>query len=252
MELNLRNKVVIVTGASRGIGQAIALGFAEEGANLILVALHEERVKLVQEQAEAFGVEALAFRTDVTKSQEAENMVKVAINKFGKVDVLVNNAAKTTYKRFGETGQQIWDEEIDTCLKGTINCSKAVLDQMVKQGSGRIINIVSDAGRIGEVMQPAYSAAKGGIIAFTKVLAKDYGPKGILVNAVSPAATLTERLIEGVAPDFIKSERFLRMYPLRRIATPQDVANMVIFLASDRASYITGQTISVNGGYCML
>jgi NAD(P)-dependent dehydrogenase (short-subunit alcohol dehydrogenase family) len=253
MDLNLKGKVAIVTGAAMGIGRQIALTFAEEGANVVIADLVEEKAKNVAKEVKSLGVEALVIKTDITKMEEAEEMARATIDRFGKIDILVNNAGTWVVKYFMQTSKEDWQKETDVCWYGVLNCTKAVLQSMINQKSGRIINIGSDAGRVGEPFLPVYSGAKGAVVAFTKGLAKDVARHNILVNVICPSTVPTESATESLRLD--EEERMrktLSFYPLRRLTTTQDIANMVVFLASDRANCITGQTISINAGYCMV
>lgn len=263
MELNLRDKVAIVTGSATGIGRAIALTLAEEGAKVVIADLDEEKGKAVAEEIRAKGAEALMVKTDVTKLAEANQMAKAAVDNFGAIDVLVNCAAAWRINFFMQMTEEDWDFEIAVCYRSVLNCTRAVLEHMIPRREGKIVNIGSDAGRVGEPNQPVYSGAKAGVIGFTKGLAKDVARHGILVNAVCPSMTRTEKIV-GMEKMFEEQggdawaawqdrmQKIVRQYPLRKLGTPQDVANMVVFLASDRANHITGQTISVNGGYAMV
>lgn len=263
MDLNLRDKVAIVTGSAMGIGRAIALTFAEEGAKVVIADLDEEKGKAVAEEIGAKGAEALVVKTDVTKLAEANEMVKAAVDRFGAMDILVNCAAAWRINFFMQMTEEDWDFEIAVCYRSVLNCTRAVLEHMIPQRTGKIVNIGSDAGRVGEPNQPVYSGAKAGVIGFTRGLAKDVARHGILVNAVCPSMTRTEKIVDmekmfeeqggdAWAAYQDTMQKIVRLYPLRKLGTPQDVANMVVFLASDRANHITGQTISVNGGYAMV
>lgn len=205
-------------------------------------------VKEIQSQ----GGNALAIKTDVTILEEAEHMATSVLNKYGQIDILVNNAGIWILKPFSRTSKDDWDKEIKTDFYGVLNCTKAVVETMKEKKRGKIINIASDAGRVGEPIQPIYSGVKGGIIAFGKALAKDVGRYGITVNTVCPSMTETENMEATVKMDDETRQRILKLYPLGRFGTPQDVANIVVFLASQRSDYITGQTISCDGGYCMI
>jgi 2-hydroxycyclohexanecarboxyl-CoA dehydrogenase len=263
MDLGLKGKVVIVTGSAQGIGRATAFLFAEEGAKVVVADLNEEGAKKVVEEIKAKKSEAIAFKIDVTKLPEARNMVKTAVDKFGKLDILVNCAAAWRTNFFMNMPEADWDFEIATVYRSVLVCARAALEHMTERKGGKIINIGSDAGRVGEPNQPVYSGAKGGVIAFTKALAKDVARHGILVNCVCPSMTVGERRVEMEKEMERKGEtealkkyrdqmdRIIRMYPLRKLGKPEDIANTVVFLASERANHITGQTVSVNGGYAM-
>jgi len=264
MDLGLKGKTVIVTGSAQGIGRATALAFAEEGAKVVVADLNEEGAKKVAQEIKDKKGEAIAVKVDVTKLATARNMVKAAVDKYGKLDVLVNCAAAWRINFFMNMPEDDWDFEIATVYRSVLACSRAALEHMIeRKGGGKIVNIGSDAGRVGEPNQPVYSGAKGGVIAFTKALAKDVARHGVLVNCVCPSMTVGERRVElekemerkgdveGLKKYRDTMDRIIRMYPLRKLGKPEDVANMVVFLASDRANHITGQTVSVNGGYAM-
>lgn len=255
MELRLKGKVAIVTGASRGIGEAIVKTFAQEGANVVIADVLQEAAEKVADTCRSMGVQALAVKTDVTKLEDAQHLAKAALDKFGRIDILVNNAAVFSIAPFVKAP---WDEitrVVNVCEWGVFNCTRAVLETMINQKSGRIVNIGSDAGRIGENYQAVYSAAKGAVISFTKVIAQEVGRYGITANVVCPSITVTEANKEILEKQYLKDEettkKVLSLYPLRKLGKPEDIADMVVFVASDRAGHLTGQTISVNGGYCM-
>ena len=253
MELNLAGKVAIVGGASKGIGRAIALGFAKEGVNLSLFARNLGPLQKAAEEATSLGVEVLPVKADVSRQEDIHELVRKTLEKFGKIDILVNNAAIARMKRFQEMKREEWALDIDIILYGMLYTTRAVLDHMIERREGKIINVGSDAGSVGEVYQPIYSVAKAGVVAFTKTLAKDVGRHGILVNTVSAGITDTEGAVRFLGGDrnLLFDKNVLKNYCIRRPARPEEVADMVIFLASERANFITGQTIHVNGGYYM-
>ena len=269
MDLDLKRKVAIVTGAARGIGQAIALTFAQEGSSVVISDIDLGGANVVAEEAKKLGGQAIAVRADVTKFDEMRRMVSETLGKFGRLDILVNNAgilytegkpiSRKSFKDFTE--EEDLSGELNVTLYGVLNCTRAVLPSMVNQKGGGIINIVSDAARkAGASGATLYSAGKGGIIAFSRNLAFELGPFGIRVNCVSPGYIRTTR-VEAIesgdekSPETVKYsqaiEPLLKQNPLGRIGTPQDIANIVVFLASSASSHITGQTISVNGGSFM-
>jgi NAD(P)-dependent dehydrogenase (short-subunit alcohol dehydrogenase family) len=253
MELNLAGKVVIVGGASKGIGRAIALGFAQEGANLVLFSRHKDALEKVAAKAESFGVRALCVKVDVSRQADVDRMVGEALKAFGKIDILINNAAIATLKRFADMDKKDWDMDINIILYGMLYSVRAIMGHMISNKSGKIINVGSDAGSVGEPYQPIYSAAKAGVVAFTKAFAKDVARYGVLVNTVSAALTDTEGATRFIGGDRNRlfDKKMLKDYCVRRPAKPEEIADMVIFVASDRANFITGQTIHVNGGYYM-
>ena len=252
---DLSGKVAIITGSGSGIGRRTALTFAEEGADVVINDIRIKKAEKVAEEVESLGAKALAIKTDVTNGEEVDQMVKEVIDKFGKVDLLVNCAFSSDVKFFNASKKEEWDRVINVCLYGVLNCSRAVINQMIDQKYGRIVSIISDAGRVGEPRTSIYSAAKAGIAGFSKALAQEVGRYGVTVNCVSPGATNTPSVpLSKLPPDVV--EKMKKRYPLRRegkiLGEPEDVANAILFLASDNASWITGQTLSVNGGYSML
>ena len=260
MDLGLKDKVVIVTGSARGVGKATALAFAEEGAKVVVGDILDEGAK-VAEEIQARGTDSLFVKFDFTKLAEARRLVKETVTKFGQLDILANVGAAWRINFFMDTTEEDWDFEIAAVFRQVLNMCRASLEHMIERKAGKIVNLASDAGRVGEPNQPVYSGAKGGVIALTKALAKDVARHGILVNCVSPSMTLSgssrmEKLLREAQGEELQRaqetmQKILRFYPLRKLGTPEDVANMVVFLASERANHITGQTVSVNGGYAM-
>jgi NAD(P)-dependent dehydrogenase (short-subunit alcohol dehydrogenase family) len=247
--IDLSGKSAIVTGSGRGIGRETALLLARAGAKLTIADMDEASAQSVVEEIRAAGGKATAVRTDVTRVEDTQQMVKAALAAHGRVDILVNNAAVWTSKLFKDLTPQDYDKDIHVTLYGTLHCSRAVLDAMTEQKYGRIVNLISDAGRVGEPYLSIYSASKGGVAAFTKALAKEVGRYNITVNGIAPGVTNTP----GSA-GFIEAaggaEKLSKAYPLRRLAQPIDIANAILFLASDLSAYMTGQIFSVDGGYC--
>lgn len=247
--MGLYGKVAIVTGASRGIGKAIAISLANAGAKVIVnyvsnAQAAEEVVKIIK----ASGNEAAALKADVSYTAEAEKLVQETVNTFGRIDILINNAGITRDNLLLRMKEEEWDAVIDTNLKGVYNCTKAVLKPLLKQRSGKIVNITSVIGLMGNAGQANYAAAKAGIIGFTKAVAKEVASRGINVNAVAPgfiSTEMTEQISEGVR------ESMLTAIPLNRLGNPEDVAEVVKFLVSPAADYVTGQTLAVDGGMVM-
>jgi 2-hydroxycyclohexanecarboxyl-CoA dehydrogenase len=265
MELNLRGKSVVVTGGGSNIGRAITLAFAREQSHVTIAEIDEAQGKKVAAEASSAGAASAAVvRTDVTSWQSAAGMVRDVESRLGGVDVLVNNVGWTMDRLFVEKTREEWDKEIQLNLWGMINCTRAVLDGMIARKSGAIVSLGSDAGRIGEFREGVYAACKAGVIALSKTLARENGRHGIRLNVVCPGMTMPESddEISGLSMwaqetnrQFSTPEmkaRIAKAYPLRRIGRPEDVAAAVVFLASESASFITGQTLSVSGGYTML
>jgi len=248
MSGRLEGKKVLVTGGAIGIGKAIALAAAREGAQVIVVDLDEAGAQAAVKQIEPAGGKGAAFAKDISDYAAVESLASELRGRALLPDILVNNAATWIVKPFLETGPADWQQGLRVTLLGTLTCCRVFLPEMVARGSGAIVNIASDAGRVGEPSWSVYSAAKGGVIAFTKALAKEVGPRGIRVNAVSPGLTRTEK-VKAFLPD---PAPMVKRYPLGRLGEPEDVAQAVVFLASDRAAFITGQVLSVSGGYSMV
>jgi 2-hydroxycyclohexanecarboxyl-CoA dehydrogenase len=244
----LDDKVVIVTGAGRGIGRGIVEKLAAEGAKVVISDVDEESTR---ETAEAIGGGAIGLRADVTSKESVESMVGEVVDRFGRVDVLVNNAGWDKVEPFLKSDESDWDKVIAINLYGTLHCCKAVLPVMVEQEYGKVVNIGSDAGRVGSSGEAVYSAAKGGIIAFTKTLAREMARYKINVNCICPGPADTPLFAEIGEENPKLKEALQKAIPFRRLALPQDLANAVTFLASDEAGYITGQTLSVSGGLTM-
>jgi len=251
---------VIVTGGASNLGRAITLGFAEEGARVVIADIDEAQAKKVVHEAPSGTI--TAHVTDVTDWDSVKTMVDQARETMGTVDVLVNCAGWTIDRLFMEKPRTEWEREIAIDMWGFINCTRAVLDVMVEKRYGRIVSIGSDAGRMGEWREAVYSGTKAGVIAMSKAIAREVGKLGITLNVVcpglipgSPATSGRESVWSAgqsanFTPDVL--EKAAKAYPLRRVGTPEDVVPAVLLLASDRASYITGQTLSVSGGYTMI
>ncbi len=257
MDLGLKGKVAIVTGGSQGVGRIIAHTLSKEGVRTVIADINTEGGDKVLKEVKDIGSEAVMIKTDVSKLEDTERLCVSTLEQFGRIDILVHNAAIFSVKPFMDTPVEKWKDIIGVSQIGAFNCCRSVLKQMIEQRDGRIIFIGSDAGRIGDPYQPIYASGKGGIIAFSKSIAQDVGPKGITVNVVSPALVATEEnkptleQLYGLS-DEKRAKKLYAAYPMRRLTTPEDVANLVVFLCSTRAGFITGQTISINGGYCML
>jgi len=242
--MRFKGKVVIVTGAASGIGKEIALRFSTEGAHIALVDTNEAGLQTLKVQIEEKSSKALAIPTDIGNLQPVDKMVKEVIGTFDKIDILVNCGGIARDAFFKDMSEQSWHEVINVNLNGTFNCSKSVVPHMIAQQSGKIVNI-SSAGYLGNIGCANYNASKAGILAFTRSLALELGRYGITVNAVAPGFIDTP--LSQVYPEKIV-EKYIAGLPLKRPGTPEDVAPSVLFLASDDASYITGQTLFVCGG----
>lgn len=243
------DKCALITGATRGIGKQIAITLAKQGYNIALNYRKEnEELENTKKEIEEIGVQIIAVKGDVANFEECENFVKQVIERFGQIDVLVNNAGITKDMLLMRMKKEDFEQVIDTNLVGTFNVTKNVVPYMMKARSGRIINISSVVGISGNAGQTNYSASKAGIIGFTKSLAKEIASRNILVNAVAPG--FIETNMTDVLKDDVKQE-IAKNIPLKRMGTTQDVANVVKFLASDDSSYITGQVINVDGGMLM-
>ena len=242
-------KSALITGATRGIGKQIAITLAKQGYNIALNYRKEnEELENTKKEIEEIGVQVLAVKGDVANFEDCENFVKQLIERFGQIDVLVNNAGITKDMLLMRMKKEDFEQVIDTNLVGTFNVTKNVVPYMMKARSGRIINISSVVGIAGNAGQTNYSASKAGIIGFTKSLAKEIASRNILVNAVAPG--FIETNMTDVLKDDVKQE-IAKNIPLKRMGTAQDVSNVVKFLASDDSSYITGQVINVDGGMLM-
>ncbi|HDG8777188.1 TPA: 3-oxoacyl-[acyl-carrier-protein] reductase [Staphylococcus aureus] len=242
-------KSALVTGASRGIGRSIALQLAEEGYNVAVnYAGSKEKAEAVVEEIKAKGVDSFAIQANVADADEVKAMIKEVVSQFASLDVLVNNAGITRDNLLMRMKEQEWDDVIDTNLKGVFNCIQKATPQMLRQRSGAIINLSSVVGAVGNPGQANYVATKAGVIGLTKSAARELASRGITVNAVAPGFIVSD--MTDALSDELK-EQMLTQIPLARFGQDTDIANTVAFLASDKAKYITGQTIHVNGGMYM-
>ena len=245
----LEDKVAIVTGASKGIGREIALLFAKEGAKLALTARTDELLRaLADEIRKSGGEEPLCFPLDVKESEKVDELVDKTLDKFGRVDILVNNAGVTRDGLLLRMSDEDWDEVLDTNLKGAFLCLRAVAKPMMRQRAGRIINMASVIGLIGNAGQANYAASKAGIIALTKSAAKELGSRNVLINAIAPGFIDTE-MTRALSDDVRNA--ILKSIPVGAFGKPIDVAKAALYLASENSSFITGQVITVDGGMVM-
>lgn len=245
MKFNLNNKIAIVTGASQGIGKIIAFELAKSGAHVACISRNKKAIESIVEEITINGGQASSFPCDISDSDTLSEIITEIIKENSRIDILVNNAGITKDSLLMRMSIEQWDDVINTNLKGAFHCTKAVMRYMMKNKFGRIINITSIVGLTGNAGQANYAASKAGLIGMTKSIAKEVASRGITANCIAPGwieTSMTEKLSEEV-----KSE-FLSHIPVGRIGSPDDIANAVIFLASDEAGYITGQTITVDGG----
>lgn len=246
------DKVAMVTGAASGIGREIALALAREGARVAVVDVNEAGARDTVAAIERQGGQACSHRADVTRKAEIDATVAELVARWGSVHILVNNAGWDKVEPFIRSTEETWEKILAINLKGPIICTRAVLDSMIKQEYGKIINIASDAGRVGSTGEAVYSAAKGGLIAFTKAIARETARHRINVNCVCPGPADTPLFAAIAAENPKLAESLKRAIPWGRLGTPEDIAPAVVFLASDAAAYITGQTLSISGGLTMV
>ncbi|HEY8882083.1 MAG TPA: SDR family NAD(P)-dependent oxidoreductase [Dermatophilaceae bacterium] len=245
-------KTAIVTGAGSGIGRQVALGLAREGAKVVLGDLSLERAQAVAKEISAMDGTALPVQVDVADAELVRAMVAVAIEEFGQIDILISNAGWDKVMPFLDTDEELWDRVIAINYRGHLACTHAVVPHMVEAGSGKVVLLASDAGRVGSSGEAIYSGAKGAVIAFSKALARETARQGINVNCVAPGLTDTPMLTNVSEGNEKLMAAIIRSIPLGRVGTPEEVARAVLFLASSDADYITGQTLSVNGGLSMV
>jgi 3-oxoacyl-[acyl-carrier protein] reductase len=249
IKLKLTGKTAVVTGSSRGIGRAIALKLADMGANIVLNAtLSSDAIDSVEKEIREKGVDVITIKCNIGNADEAKRMFDTVLEKFETIDILVNNAGITKDNLLVRMSEDEWDDVIDTNLKSVFNCTKIAAKTMMKQRAGKIINVSSVSGVSGAAGQANYSSSKAGIIGFTKAVAKELASRNINVNAIAPGlieSRMTDKLTDAV------KEEYMRNIPLKRFGTPDDVAKLVYFLASEEANYITGQVIHIDGGMVM-
>jgi 3-oxoacyl-[acyl-carrier protein] reductase len=246
--LKLAGRVALVTGAAQGIGKAVALLLARNGADIVVSDINLEKAEDTAKEIQSIGRKALAVKGDVANWSDVERMVEGILEKFAKIDILVNNAGITRDKLILRMTEEDWDAVLDVNLKGTFHCTKAVVRHMAKQRSGKIVNIASVVGEMGNAGQANYSASKAGVIGLTKTIAREFAQRGININAIAPGyieTPMTEALPEKA------KEELKKLIPMERLGKPEDVAEAVLFLVSEESSYITGQVLNVNGGIYM-
>jgi 3-oxoacyl-[acyl-carrier protein] reductase len=244
--MKLKDQVAVITGGAQGIGRAIASLLASEGANLVLSDVDEAKVQATAvEIAAEKKVQAIGVKGNVASLPDCEKLVEASLDKFSRIDILVNNAGITRDNLLMRMGDDEWDAVIAVNLKGVFNCTKAAIRPMMKQRKGRIVNIASVVGLMGNAGQANYAASKGGVVALTKTCAREFASRNILVNAVAPGFIRT-RMTEALSDD--QKKKLLDLIPLGRLGEPEDVAKVVLFLCSEDSAYITGHVISVNGG----
>jgi len=247
--MKLKDRVAIVTGGARGIGRAIATSFLKEGAKVAIIDSDKERLETVKKEMGNESKEVMVIPCDITKSSNVKEMMDQVHKRFGRIDILVNNAGIIRRGTIETVTEEDWDRVIEVNLKGTFNCCKAVAGIMKQQGYGKIINVSSIAGKMGDITSaPGYGPSKAGIDALTKTLARQLAQYGINVNSVAPHAIETEMSAQWSEE---RRKEIIASIPLGRLGKPEDVANAVLFLASDEASFITGEILDVNGGALM-
>ncbi len=250
--MRLKDKIALVTGSSRGVGRAVALGFAQEGAKVVVnYTSNENAANEVVDAIQSMGSKAIAVKADVAQKKDAEGLVGAAVDTFGKIDILVNNAGFTRPALMIKMTEDQWDQVVDIHLKGAFLCSQAAGLRMKEQNSGKIINVMSVAGLVGTVGQINYSAAKGGILSMTKSIARELARYNVCCNVISLGIVATD-MTEKIRTDEKLKEIYMNRILLKRFAEPDDISPAFVFLASDESSYITGQLLCVDGGYGMI
>lgn len=250
--MKLKDKTALVTGSSRGVGRAVALGYAKEGANLIVnYTSNEKAANEVVDLIQSMGSKAVAVKADVALKADAEKLVDAAIDNFGKIDILVNNAGFTRPALMLNMTEDQWDQVVDIHMKGAFLCSQAAANKMKEQKSGKIINVTSVAGLVGTVGQINYSAAKGGLLSMTKSIARELARYNICANVISLGIVATD-MTEKIRTDEKLQEIYMNRILLKRFAEPEDISPAFVFFGSDDSNYITGQLLCVDGGYGMI
>lgn len=246
--MELSGKVALVTGAAQGIGKAIAMLLARNGADVVVSDINLEKAQETANEIQGMGRRSFAIKVNVADLKDVERMVEAIVEQFGRIDILVNNAGITRDRLILRMTEEDWDAVLDVNLKGTFNCTKAAIRYMSKQKSGKIVSIASVSGEMGNPGQANYAASKAGVIGFTKTIAREFAGRGINVNAIAPGYIQTP--MTDAVPEKAKEE-LKRMIPMERLGKPEDVAQAVLFLVSENSSYITGQVLNVNGGIYM-
>ena len=253
--MKLKGKTALVTGGGRGIGRAIALALAGDGCQVAVADILADNARAVSDEVEALGVKGLALAVDLTRRSEVERAVQDVFAQFGQLDILVNNAGWDKLELFLDSDEETWDRIIAINFKAVLYTSKAVLPHMVERGSGRVINIASDAGRVGSTGEAVYAGTKGAVIAFSKTIAREAAKHKINVNVVCPGLTETP-LLEAVRSQSPRTEKIIdsviHATPFKRVAKPEEIAEAVLFLVSPGSDFITGQALSVSGGLTMV
>ncbi len=246
--LKLSGKVALVTGGAQGIGKAVALLLAHNGADIVVSDINLEKAEETAREIESLGVKAMAVKVNVANLSDVEHMTGAILERFGKIDILVNNAGITRDKLILRMTEEDWDAVLGVNLKGTFNCTKTVVRHMAKQRSGKIVSIASVVGEMGNAGQANYAASKAGVIGLTKTIAREFAQRGINVNAIAPG--YIETPMTEVLPEKVKEE-LKRLIPMERLGKPGDIAEAVLFLVSEESNYITGHVLKVNGGIYM-
>jgi 3-oxoacyl-[acyl-carrier protein] reductase len=250
--MRLKDKIALVTGSSRGVGRAVALGFAKEGAKVVInYTSNENAANEVVDAIQSMGSEAIAVKADVAKKEDAKGLVGAAVDTFGRIDILVNNAGFTRPALMIKMTEDQWDQVVDIHLKGAFLCSQAAGVRMKEQNNGKIINVTSVAGLVGTVGQINYSAAKGGVLSMTKSIARELARYNVCCNVISLGIVATD-MTEKIRSDEKLSDIYMNRILMKRFAEPDDISPAFVFLASDESSYITGQLLCVDGGYGMI
>jgi 3-oxoacyl-[acyl-carrier protein] reductase len=244
----LKDKVAFVTGSAQGIGKAIAVAFAKEGANIVVSDINLELAQQTAKEIEALGVKTMAIKTNVADLDDVDNSAAEIVKAMGRIDILVNNAGITKDNLLIRMKKEEWDAVVAVNLTGVFNCTKAVGTLMMKQRCGKIVNIASIVGQMGNFGQANYAATKGGVIAFTKTVAKELASRGVTCNAIAPGFIQTA-MTDKLTPEV--KEKMMVQIPLGKLGTPEDIANAALFLSGPDSDYITGQVLAVNGGMYM-